>query len=48
MRKFLAYMIIVFSSLMLAVEMINDFSILKTGYTIAFEKDGFVKDTLIV
>ncbi|MFH6935366.1 hypothetical protein [Flavobacterium sp. YO12] len=48
MKKALAYIIIVFASLMLIEEIIHNFSVLKTGYTIAFCKDGFVKDTLII
>lgn len=48
MKKFIAYTIIVFSSLILTIEMINDFSVLKTGYSVVFCKNGFVKDVLIV
>ena len=48
MKKFIAYTIILFSALMLIIEIINDFSVLKTGYSIVFCKDGFVKDVLVV
>jgi len=48
MKKIIAYTIIVLSSLILTIEMINDFSVLKTGYSIVFCENGFVKDVLIV
>jgi hypothetical protein len=48
MKNFLAYCIIIFSSLILIIEIINDFSVLKTGYSIVFCENGFVKDMLIV
>lgn len=48
MKKIITYFVIILSSLILIIEIINDFSVLKTGYTIAFCKDGFIKDTLLV
>lgn len=48
MKKFLAYTIIIFSSLILIIEIINDFSVLKTGYSVVFCKEGFVEDVLVV
>lgn len=48
MKKFFAYSIIIFSSLILTIEIINDFSVLKTGYSVIFCEDGFVKDILVV
>lgn len=48
MKKIIAYFVIILSSLILIIEIINDFSVLKTGYTVVFCENDFVRDTLIV